>query len=85
MRNIKAKKYLGQHFLVNKLYARRTCEILNSNKKNKILEIGPGMGVLTEFLIDYDLKLIEIDLEAVKYLKKKIPKNQTKNNTWGFS
>ncbi|MDA9227927.1 16S rRNA (adenine(1518)-N(6)/adenine(1519)-N(6))-dimethyltransferase RsmA [Flavobacteriales bacterium] len=75
MKAVRAKKFLGQHFLINEEIASRITDlILNNNNKN-VLEIGPGMGVLTKYLHEKDinLKLVEIDRESVLYLKNKIP------------
>lgn len=73
MAKVKAKKYLGQHFLEDKNVARRIVESLPIQEKTSVLEIGPGMGVLTQFLINQpliDLVAIEIDHESVIYLHK---------------
>ena len=74
MKKVKAKKYLGQHFLKDLSIAE---EIVNQIKvkENTILEIGPGMGVLTTFLINKTkkLKVIEIDKESVFYLRLHYP------------
>lgn len=71
MEKVRAKKYLGQHFLKDQNIARKIVDSLSygANKKN-VLEIGPGMGVLTQFLVarDIHLKVIEIDSESVQYL-----------------
>ena len=67
---VRAKKSLGQHFLVDMSIARRIVESLET--KGNILEIGPGMGVLTQYLRekeDINLKLVEIDGESVSYLE----------------
>ena len=79
MKAVRAKKKLGQHFLINEEIARKITDLISNNNKN-ILEIGPGMGVLTKYLHEKDinLKLIEIDRESVLYLKNKIP--QLKDN-----
>ncbi len=72
MKNVKAKKHLGQHFLNDENIAARIVDGLISNTPN-VLEIGPGMGVLTKYLIqnkDIDLRVIEIDTESVDYLNK---------------
>ena len=73
MRNVKPKKYLGQHFLTDLNIARRIVETLDFTNYKRVLEIGPGMGVLSQFIISKtkDLYLIEIDKESVKYLKEK--------------
>ena len=75
MRKIKAKKHLGQHFLKNISIAENTVNQLTI-KENTILEIGPGMGILTQFLITHniDLHVIEIDKESVFYLRLHYPK-----------
>ena len=67
---VKAKKYLGQHFLADKNIAGKIANSLINDSSLPVLEIGPGTGVLTEKLIDknYNLSLIEIDLESVEYL-----------------
>lgn len=76
MAEVKAKKYLGQHFLKDKNVARRIVESLPIQEKTSVLEIGPGMGVLTQFLVNQpliDLVAIEIDHESVIYLHKHFP------------
>jgi len=71
MENVRAKKILGQHFLTDIHIAESICNLLDRNTK-KVVEIGPGMGVLTQFLIKkYQTKLIEIDKESIIYLRKK--------------
>jgi len=74
MRDVRAKKHLGQHFLNDENIAFNITELLNSNTKN-IVEIGPGMGVLTKFLVknNYETEVIEIDTESVFYLKINYP------------
>lgn len=71
---MRAKKHLGQHFLKDMNIARQIVEGLSGhNGYHKVLEIGPGMGVLTQFLVqnkDYETHVIEIDTESVAYLKK---------------
>ena len=73
MKPVRAKKKLGQHFLTDLKIARRIADTLDFDNYKKVVEIGPGMGVLTQFLISKtsDLSLIEIDTESVKYLKQK--------------
>ena len=77
---IRAKKKLGQHFLKDINIAKSISDTLTFKNYNKVLEIGPGMGILTDFLIPKtdDLNLIEIDKEAVKYLVKKYPNLKSK-------
>jgi len=74
MRKVKAKKHLGQHFLKDVSIAEEIVDQL-AIKENTILEIGPGMGVLTKFLINKSKKLqvIEIDKESVFYLRLHYP------------
>jgi len=73
MKVVRAKKYLGQHFLNDINIAKRTTDLLKKRGNQNILEIGPGMGMLTQYLIEKktNLKLIEIDSESIIYLKKK--------------
>ena len=70
MNEVKAKKFLGQHFLTDEGIARRIVESLSPSARN-VLEIGPGMGVLTKYLIDRpdtDFHVVEIDRESVEWL-----------------
>ena len=69
--DVKAKKYLGQHFLNDETIAQKIADTLTLNGYDKVLEIGPGMGVLTKYLLQKDIEthLIEIDVESVEYLK----------------
>ncbi len=73
MKPIRAKKKLGQHFLTDLNIARRIADTLDFKNYKKVVEIGPGMGVLSQFLISKttNLSFIEIDSESVNYLKKK--------------
>lgn len=68
--SVKAKKHLGQHFLTDESVAERIANTLSLKGYNKVLEIGPGMGVLTKYLIKKDATtyVIEIDSESVEYL-----------------
>ena len=71
---VRAKKALGQHFLTDQAIARAIVEALevrNDEAPADVLEVGPGMGVLTQYLLprsDIRLKLVEIDTESVEYL-----------------
>tara|TARA_B100001540_G_C15614087_1_gene554485 strand:- start:42 stop:812 length:771 start_codon:yes stop_codon:yes gene_type:complete len=82
MRNVRAKKYLGQHFLTDKKIANNIVDLLHSDA-NLVVEVGPGMGILTSYLLkkDVDLKLVEIDEESILYLKENYPNtiNKIKN------
>ena len=71
MRNVKPKKYLGQHFLNDENIARKIVESLSISNYSNVLEIGPGTGVLTKYLIEkkINLKLVEIDSDSVNFLK----------------
>jgi 16S rRNA (adenine1518-N6/adenine1519-N6)-dimethyltransferase len=78
MKPVRAKKKLGQHFLTDLTIARRIAETLDFQKYSNIIEIGPGMGVLTQFLVSetQSLNLVEIDSESVAYLKNTYHENQ---------
>lgn len=67
---IKAKKHLGQHFLKSENFAKRIVNSLTEVGYNDVLEIGPGMGILTKYLLekDFTVHVVEIDLESVNYL-----------------
>lgn len=80
MEKVKAKKHLGQHFLNDESIARRIAETLNLKGYNDVLEIGPGMGVLTKYLLETaaNVHVIEIDTESVVYLNDNYPKLQGK-------
>ena len=76
MQNVKPKKHLGQHFLTDLSIAERIANAVTGHGGvSKVLEIGPGMGVLTDFLLEgkLDLYLIDIDSESIDYLKRKYP------------
>lgn len=70
--SVKAKKHLGQHFLTDESIAENIVESLHFTENEVILEVGPGMGVLTKYLIKkkQELLLAEIDEESIDYLKK---------------
>ncbi|MFP4470489.1 MAG: 16S rRNA (adenine(1518)-N(6)/adenine(1519)-N(6))-dimethyltransferase RsmA [Bacteroidales bacterium] len=73
MNPVRAKKHLGQHFLTDENIAGK---IVNSlGPADRVLEIGPGTGVLTKYLINKadELKLIEIDSESVAWLRTAFP------------
>ena len=73
---VKPKKFLGQHFLKDMDIARRIAETMIGYAGVPILEIGPGTGVLTRFLLaaGHDLTVVEIDRESVAYLRAHFPK-----------
>lgn len=72
---VRAKKHLGQHFLNDKSIANRIIDSLTWEDYNQVLEIGPGMGVLTKFLIEakQNISVVEIDHESVEFLQKNYP------------
>jgi 16S rRNA (adenine1518-N6/adenine1519-N6)-dimethyltransferase len=75
MKAVTPKKALGQHFLNDETVAEKIVNSISQNNAH-ILEIGPGMGVLTQFLIkqkDTNFKVVEIDTESVTYLQNKYP------------
>ena len=67
MKRVHAKKYLGQHFLKEISIAEKIALTLPKQKNFSVLEIGPGMGMLTQFILKqkHHLKLVEIDSESV--------------------
>lgn len=75
MQKVRAKKALGQHFLTDLSIAQRIADTLGDFKDYPVLEVGPGMGVLTQFLIDegHDLNVVELDGESVDYLNANFP------------
>jgi 16S rRNA (adenine1518-N6/adenine1519-N6)-dimethyltransferase len=76
MNTVRAKKNLGQHFLNDKNIAQQIVESLRADKVKKVLEVGPGMGVLTQFLLQnkaYETSVVEIDRESVDYLNQHFP------------
>lgn len=74
-RSVKPKKALGQHFLTDMSVARRIADTLSDYVGLPVLEIGPGMGVLTKFLLEsgHDVTVVEIDKESVAYLESNFP------------
>lgn len=73
---VRAKKYLGQHFLTDLNIARKIADSLITDSPRSVLEVGPGMGVLTQFLLQRDditLYAAEVDTESVDYLRDHFP------------
>lgn len=71
MKKVRAKKHLGQHFLTDIGIAEKTVELLLAVEYKKVIEVGPGMGVLTNYLIkrkDLDIYVIDIDTESIDFL-----------------
>lgn len=74
MQHVKAKKSLGQHFLTDLSVARRIADTMSAYTDVPLLEVGPGMGVLTQYLMErHDLKVVELDGESVAYLQRNFP------------
>ena len=78
MRQVKPKKHLGQHFLTDLSIAKRIADTVDACPELPILEIGPGMGVLTQYLVGKgrELKVVEIDRESVVFLHEHFPNLQ---------
>lgn len=75
-REVRAKKHLGQHFLCDENIARAIVDSLKADRKRATLEVGPGMGVLTKYLLpreDIELFAAEVDSESVAYLRENYP------------
>ena len=72
---VRAKKKLGQHFLNDKNIAQKIVKAVLEENPENVLEIGPGTGILSDFLLKEEIKYkaIEIDEESVEYLKLKYP------------
>ncbi len=76
MRYVKAKKHLGQHFLKDLQIAERIADSLQVTSPTPVLEVGPGTGVLTQFLLQnpsVDLTAIEVDRDSVAFLEEHYP------------
>ena len=75
MQKVRPKKNLGQHFLIDLDIARRIADTVDACPDIPVLEVGPGMGVLTQYLLPKgrDLRVVEIDGESVAYLKVHYP------------
>ena len=74
---VRAKKYLGQHFLTDQRIARKIVAILDGASCEAVLEVGPGTGVLTNFLEQAYLDrlyVVELDTASVAYLEQYYPK-----------
>lgn len=76
MKSVKPKKNLGQHFLIDLSIAHRIADTVDACPDIPVLEIGPGMGVLTQYLVEKprEVKAVEIDTESVAYLYEKFPR-----------
>ena len=76
MKLVNPKKNLGQHFLTDLSIAKRIADTVDACPEIPVLEIGPGMGVLTQYLVEKPrvVKAVEIDAESVAYLYERFPK-----------
>ncbi|WP_422089724.1 16S rRNA (adenine(1518)-N(6)/adenine(1519)-N(6))-dimethyltransferase RsmA [Tenacibaculum ovolyticum] len=80
---VRAKKHLGQHFLTDENIAKKIADSLTEKGYDNVLEIGPGMGVLTKYLLEKKPKVtvMELDSESVEYLHNTFPIEHIKLNT----
>jgi 16S rRNA (adenine1518-N6/adenine1519-N6)-dimethyltransferase len=78
MRQVRPKKNLGQHFLTDLTIARRIADTVDVCPNIPVLEVGPGMGVLTQYLIQKQrpLSVVEIDQESVAYLQQRFSSDE---------
>lgn len=84
--NVKAKKHLGQHFLTDENIAKKIVESLDFQPYQYVLEVGPGTGVLTKYLLEKSTEtyVAEIDSESIEYLKLHYQKLEKKHFTGDF-
>tara|TARA_B100000508_G_C11452278_1_gene274751 strand:+ start:314 stop:1093 length:780 start_codon:yes stop_codon:yes gene_type:complete len=75
MKSVRAKKHLGQHFLHDEGIAEKIGNTLTLEGYQNVLEIGPGMGILTKYLLQKDIKLsvMDVDAESIAYLQEHYP------------
>ncbi|VXD16449.1 16S rRNA (adenine(1518)-N(6)/adenine(1519)-N(6))-dimethyltransferase RsmA [Marinoscillum sp. 108] len=80
MKQVTPKKHLGQHFLKDENIARKIVNGLDPGKMSTLIEVGPGTGVLTKYLLDEfpDFIAFDVDTESVAYLKDHFPEHATK-------
>ena len=76
MKQVRPKKNLGQHFLIDLSIAKRIADTVDACPELPVLEVGPGMGVLTQYLMEKPrpMKVVEIDTESVEYLNEHFPR-----------
>ena len=76
MKQVRPKKNLGQHFLTDLSIARAIADTVDACPELPVLEVGPGMGVMTQYLVEKprELKVVEIDRESVQYLHEHFPR-----------
>lgn len=84
--SVKAKKHLGQHFLTDENIARKIVEAMDTSQVERVLEVGPGMGVLTKYLLKQNrpLLLAEIDEDSISYLQQNYPEITVQNFVGDF-
>lgn len=75
MKTVRPKKHLGQHFLTDLNIAKAIANTVDACPGVPVLEVGPGMGVLTQYLVtkNRDVRVVEIDKESVAYLNENYP------------
>ena len=75
MKQVRPKKNLGQHFLTDLNIAKRIADTVDACPNIPVLEVGPGMGVMTQYLVEKPrpFKVVEIDRESVAYLQEHFP------------
>lgn len=75
---VRPKKALGQHFLTDESVSRRIADTLSGYVGTPVIEVGPGMGMLTKYLIadGHDVTVVEIDGESIDYLRENFPQLQ---------
>ena len=80
MSQVKPKKHLGQHFLRDQNIARKIVDSLSNDLDRSVIEIGPGTGVLTQFLLEREnhFTAMDVDVESVEYLQRTYPEHQEK-------
>ena len=76
MKQVRPNKNLGQHFLTDLSIAKRIADTVDACPDIPVLEVGPGMGVMTQYLVEKPrpFKVVEIDRESVDYLNEHFPK-----------
>ena len=76
MKAVKPKKNLGQHFLTDLNIAKRIADTVDACPDIPVLEVGPGMGVMTQYIVEKPrpFKVVEIDRESVAYLNEAFPR-----------
>jgi 16S rRNA (adenine1518-N6/adenine1519-N6)-dimethyltransferase len=79
MAGVKPKKYLGQHFLKDEDIAKDIVAALNIQPDSEIMEVGPGTGVLTKYILKKEVKkffALDLDMESIEYLQRNFPKDK---------